>query len=531
MERLKSNAFLLLWIILGVGAMITVWFLPWKFQVNDDVIMMWLVSGAYTGEPESYAVFIHPFLSWGFSILYTYFPNFNWYGATWFIAIFYGYLLMLYKVSTTSFSRSWQSLFALLILIIALHFSYFLQFTLVAGFLALAGLLVFFSGSNEKSKYVIYGGALAIVFSFLIREEALFLVGIGYFLSELVIKGLRPLVQHSSKLLIILMMILALFLSRTVIENQDVYRDYSEFNKARSSVKDHPVFYQLERNSQINTSDKWFYFSRWMFEEGEISIADLEEKKRELDQNFFSLEYFTGSFKRLWEILKMEMFKSMLILLLTFLTLVTGRKSKKTLRFVVIWLLFLLLFNYFFLIFGRVIMLFFLVSLGLILNHGRVSGKNILAKGITVCILAFFSFHTINFLKEASGRKIMNRELASIFEKVPEGTPIFMERFYENNFIESFNWKNPVPILSYGWISRSPFQQKAFHRFGFNSLSELEEFSFIGVNIPEPLVFPNYIESLAGDFEVEIIDVSPNFTFKRYTKSWRNHKKAYSAND
>jgi hypothetical protein len=74
-QNLRSHAFM----IFGLLALASVWFLPWRFQVNDDVLMMWLVSGAYTGTPETYAVFIHPILSWIFSRLYAAFPFVNWY--------------------------------------------------------------------------------------------------------------------------------------------------------------------------------------------------------------------------------------------------------------------------------------------------------------------------------------------------------------------------------------------------------------------------------------------------------------------
>jgi|GEM_PF-6032982 len=42
-----SDRFFLAWAVLGGIMTLLIWNLPWRFQVNDDEIMMWLVSGAY----------------------------------------------------------------------------------------------------------------------------------------------------------------------------------------------------------------------------------------------------------------------------------------------------------------------------------------------------------------------------------------------------------------------------------------------------------------------------------------------------
>jgi len=54
-----------------------------------------LVSGAYTGEPESYAVFIHPILSWCFSKTLYFFslqsPGILWPGFRWCIWVIWSF--------------------------------------------------------------------------------------------------------------------------------------------------------------------------------------------------------------------------------------------------------------------------------------------------------------------------------------------------------------------------------------------------------------------------------------------------------
>ena len=45
-------------------------FLPIRFEENDDIVMLLLASGNYTGELESTLIFIHPIYGVFLNILY-----------------------------------------------------------------------------------------------------------------------------------------------------------------------------------------------------------------------------------------------------------------------------------------------------------------------------------------------------------------------------------------------------------------------------------------------------------------------------
>lgn len=125
MEKVSTKSFFWFWALLGLASMILIWFLPWRFQTNDDELMMWLVSGAYTGEPESFAVFIHPILSWSFSKLYTFFPAIPWYPLTWFLGMYLSYLVFLDLVSKKNFQQLSFHIWALFLFAFLIHFSFF----------------------------------------------------------------------------------------------------------------------------------------------------------------------------------------------------------------------------------------------------------------------------------------------------------------------------------------------------------------------------------------------------------------------
>jgi hypothetical protein len=277
----KSFLFWAIGLFLGLGM---IWFLPWRFQTNDDVMMMWLVSGAYTGEPEPYAVFIHPWLSWLFSTIYSFFPEINWYGLTWFAVNFLSAFLLLKKVWISTFPKIQKHFWSLFIGLISFHFAFFPQFTLIAGFAALAGLLTVF---DTKSKGFNTLGYVVLLLAFSIRFEAAVLVGLGWAWFILVFQ--RQKVVSLFKPLIFTFSVAAfLFVGKWGYEKLWVDQEYLDFNKARSGVHDHPVFFHEMQDDLIPQDSDWFYFGKWIYEELPISTRDLIEKERQLNQKLYS---------------------------------------------------------------------------------------------------------------------------------------------------------------------------------------------------------------------------------------------------
>ena len=364
----------------------------------------------------------------------------------------------------------------------------------------------------------LYLGIMAITLSLVIRVESFVLVGLGFFLGELIFSQKATISSYRTRFLLVMLIFICCIASKGIYEKNSSYADYLDFNQFRSAVIDHPAFYDLERNNGFEKEGEWFYFSRWMFEEEGITISDLKKKTSELNQSYWSIDHFLNSVERLWLIQRTEMFKSMLILLLIFLLFCSKPNAVKLILYASVWSIFFLFFNTYFLILGRVIFLFFLVLISLVIKYGHYKKQNFLAYGLTASILIFFFIHTTNFLKEAEGRRKMNLELAEMQALLPVGVPLFLEGFFEYNLPSVYNWNNPIPMLTYGWISRSPFQEKAFQRFGFDKLSQLEKYYFIGIKIPEPLVFPEYIESLAGRFDQKELSNSSSFVLFEFTK-------------
>jgi len=336
----KEYRFFLIWAILGTISTLIIWYLPWRFQVNDDPIMMWLVSGAYTGEPESYAVFIHPILSWVFAKLYTFLPQINWYPITWFLVMYFSLLNLIWCIWKSNADKLSNTFYSLFLVAFVIHFLFFLQFSIVAAFAIASGLtarILKFSNSaisRESSslnlgwgKYLrFYKSDALIVLGALIRIEVLFL-----FLSGIVVLGLITFKKgfQPKSLILPSAILLALSLSNLAWIELEGLGDFNDANKLRSSVFDDPVL-QLQKESYKETDPDLYYFANGLIDFGRDSnlIKRLEIWETKLDQRRFALLSPSYLFKALtYWILHERYFCFLLFLLLGVSLFVHLKKS------------------------------------------------------------------------------------------------------------------------------------------------------------------------------------------------------------
>ncbi|MBN3582997.1 hypothetical protein JYB64_11425 [Algoriphagus aestuarii] len=512
MKNLLKYHFQLIWSILGLIATVTIWFLPWRFQVNDDQIMMWLVSGAYTGTPEPYAVFIHPSLSWVFSKAYMIVPAIAWYPLTWFLVVFLSYFVLLKVISKLEIPVQERRFFALLNFSILVHLLFFPQFTQVAGFATLAGFTLLFGKSSPREIRTI--GYLMITLGFLIRFEAAVLISMGVFLWVFFAFRAKNFKTIFPILLPVFLLAGLVFGSKSIFEQNSEHKEFLKFNKARSAVIDHPVFYKNVLENEIEEGNEWFYFSRWFFEEGKIDVEGLESKKRKLDAEFFSVNQLKNTFERIVNIQKAEAFKSFIALILFYILLWKYQKNK--LQFLLTWVLLFLILNHFYLFYGRVNLLFILVLFFVILQDSRGNVGRFYPKAVQVILCLGLVFHSFNFIQEGMGREIMKSEMAGFLAEIPESEPVFLEGYQEHMFGLTFNAKSPVPFINQGWLSRSPYQKKILNRFGVSSLKELDSFSLLAIRMEEPLIFPDYMKAINPRIDLFSHRNSDNFQFLRF---------------
>ncbi len=481
--------------------------------------MMWLVSGAYTGTPESYAVFIHPFLSWTFSKFYTFAPTVPWYPLTWFFFVFLSFTSLISIIGRSKVPINQKRLFGLVNLSILFHLLFFLQFTQVAGYMTMAGFGLFFR--KEEFKKVKWESYLLILIGFLIRFEAASLVTFGILIWIFFQYSLKNIKGFLPMLFSIFLIGVLVFGSKTLYEKNSQYDEFLAFNKARSSVIDHPVFYRKVLENEISQGDPLFFFSRWFFEEGQIDLEALNAEKNKLNSEFFTIRQINNTFDRIVFVQKAEAFKSFMALVISLL-IILGFNRKKAL-FLGLWALIFLILNHFYLFYGRVNILFILVLVFVLLQDLPTIKRDYFIKGVGLLLLIGLGYHFFNFLQEGKGREVMKKEMTSFLAELPETEPVFLEGYQEHMFGMTYNASSPVPFINQGWLSRSPFQKKILKRFGVNSLKELDSFSLLAIRMDEPLVFPDYMKSINPNFQLKSYNTSDNFQFLRFKASVGKH--------
>lgn len=255
--------------------------------------MMWLVSGTYTGKPESFAVFIHPLLSWTFSKLYSFFPQVNWYPATWFLVMYFSFAGFLFSFQKYQYNERLRIFYMLFLLAFVIHFLFFLQFSIVAAFSIAAGLvargLKFSRKADSDSEdeernppFAFLKTDLLILMGALIRLEVLFLFLAGIFVLGFFI--FRNVFRITSLVLPGILLLILFLLNQAWIRMEGL-QDFNTTNKLRSSVFDDPVL-QLRKETYRESNPELYYFANGLMDFGREPdlIPKMEIWKTQLNQ-------------------------------------------------------------------------------------------------------------------------------------------------------------------------------------------------------------------------------------------------------
>src|SRR5262245_32650961 len=171
------TSFLLVLMIVTVA----VYTVPPRFETNDDVAFMLMVSGrVLSPEPTGGIFFIHFFLSQTLAWLYRLNADVPWYGLMHLGSLTLAYWVILYAVLLKGFSWQRVSLFLLCLTSLGLPFALSLQFTKTAFLVGLGGGLLLattlqqsFSRSASKGQLLrrLAGATCLLMLAVMIRRE------------------------------------------------------------------------------------------------------------------------------------------------------------------------------------------------------------------------------------------------------------------------------------------------------------------------------------------------------------------------
>lgn len=444
-----QDRFLLFWTILGAAGFILIWHLPWRFQVNDDEIMMWLVSGAYTGKPESFAVFLHPVLSWCFAKLYTIAPEVKWYPACWFLTMFLGYLGYLQLIWSKTIDNMQAQVWSLFALCLFIHFLFFLQFSVVSAFAISAGLASRFGRDpSEKSQIFRFCFTdLLLLIGFLIRSEILFLSLVAYLILSLFVA--RD--SGAIKRLVIpaLILVLGYGVSQWYYKKSDL-REFQRLNTLRSQVFDHPML-QLYKDEFKDVDPDLYHFANGLmdFERERDLVGKLEVWKSKLDDRGtekYSAEFLIYSFTFF---LYNERFFA--VLMAVFLLFAIAANRERALLALALLMLGLLFLAPFYLLKVQIYALVFLIYFSFSLIH---SDNELKMKIPLVAVFVFLSvillYHLNSFMQSFQNLipgDPIRKELRSLSEM---GTgPVYL--IESGNVTGNFYFDRKLNFRKLGW--------------------------------------------------------------------------------
>lgn len=162
------------------------------FETNDDRIFSEIFSGVLTGQPNAYGIYINYLLGRLISALFCLTRSVQWYGLfliSCFAAIYTGFLIVILQKCRNFYEQIIFWLLGCLLIAANVYIFAVIQFTTVAGALAVAGYAWLILDKESTRKYVVFGGFE--FFAVLLRQDSMLMtqpVGISVVIAFLVIR-------------------------------------------------------------------------------------------------------------------------------------------------------------------------------------------------------------------------------------------------------------------------------------------------------------------------------------------------------
>ena len=218
-------------------------FVPIVYSTNDDRMIAEIVSGQFSGKPESYGIQMTYGFTWFLSKLYELAGSFNWYGIVLIGVQIFSFGAVLYRLQ--SFKEKWiQKIYLLgvaVFLYVALWLKVYVQltYTTTAAFVGMAAIF-WFAASKTNWKNLLMAVLLANI-AFSIRPNVFYMfvpaTGLVYLWKLIGKKDLKKLTIGSP--FIILAVTAVLFVVNASAYSKDGWKEFRNFFDVRTNVYDY----------------------------------------------------------------------------------------------------------------------------------------------------------------------------------------------------------------------------------------------------------------------------------------------------
>lgn len=221
-------------------------FIPIVYSTNDDRMIAEIISGQFTGTPESYAIQMTYGFTWLLSKLYEFTRSLNWYGIILIFVQIFSFGTILYRLQ--SFSKKWKNKMFLVVSAMAVFAAVWLKvyvqmtYTTTAAFVGMAAIF-WYAASKTEWKNLLMVCLLANI-AFSIRPNVFYMLlpatGLVYLWKLIGKKELKPLTITAP--FMILAVTASLFFVNFSAYQQEGWKEFMEFFQDRTDIYD---FYDL----------------------------------------------------------------------------------------------------------------------------------------------------------------------------------------------------------------------------------------------------------------------------------------------
>ncbi len=218
-------------------------FIPIVYSTNDDRMIAELVSGQFTGTPESYGIQMTFCFTWFLSKLYEITRALNWYGIVLIAVQMFSFGAILYRIQ--SFSEKWPGKLVLMIMAIGAFVGIWLKvyvqltYTTTAAFVGMAAIF-WYATSETDWKNILMVGILANI-AFCIRPNIFYMLipatGLVYLWKLIGKKDLKKLTIGAP--FMILAVTAVLFVINAAAYSKEGWKEFRDFFDVRTNVYDY----------------------------------------------------------------------------------------------------------------------------------------------------------------------------------------------------------------------------------------------------------------------------------------------------
>lgn len=273
-RKILGRTFLLLfiWNVLYFG--IIAYILPIRFEANDDVIMLLIASGKYSGIPEPHLVFINYIYGLLLTFLYSSYSQIEWYTVLFTIIHIVSLSVIGWSIISNKKKLLFKLIFLVLVYVLEVRLILFFQFTTTAALCALAGILLICC----KKTFQQILGVLLFILGSLIRFDAALLVLIvisPIFLRQIIVNHK---LKISKPLIFGIFAVLLIFIFRYVdyqsYQSDKNWESFHEYNKYRGTINDNPNVNELMNSLPPGISQSDFILFLHSFQDPKVFNLD-----------------------------------------------------------------------------------------------------------------------------------------------------------------------------------------------------------------------------------------------------------------